>query len=140
MNGLIGSPSPKFNPTLSPFFTTLTASHISLSTLLITPYIYPLYLFLPRVFCLFAPSVCPLLVLSHCTDAWLALQQLSCHVSPPSVASIARPSRGRVGERGNESGLVINIHVLSDLQPNRKWQPRRGSTHLKKPGGGRGSV
>lgn len=38
---------------------------------------------------LFLPFPClsPIPMLSHCTDVWLAFQQLSHHVPPPSVAS-----------------------------------------------------
>lgn len=75
------------------------------------------------VWCLKLP-VCPLLVLCHRTDAWLGLQQLPRHVPLPSVAYIAGPGGG-LREWRVHSGLVMNIHVVSDVPPKQKMAPHK---------------
>ncbi len=49
------------------------------------------------VSCLLSPSVFLFLIFSHCTDAWLGLQQLSRHVPLPSVAVDCRAELGGGG-------------------------------------------
>lgn len=95
---LSGSPLPRCPPTTAhcvPSFL-YQCTYLSLSFPPLSRHLWPLYLF-PSVSCVLYLSVSLLLVLSHCTDAWLGLQQLSRHVPLPSVAFDCRAEKGSGG-------------------------------------------
>lgn len=103
---LSGSPLPRCPPTTAHPVLSLLYISVSLFSPSVSSSLSSLSVS-NSVSCLLSPSVSLFLVCSHCTDAWLGLQQLSRHVPLPSVAYDCTAELGGGGGGGGGCGLGV---------------------------------